>query len=91
MKDKYAIINIETIQKRIEELESIIKIAEPDFKCVLVAEQVALAQVVSQSTPLIPEIEKSIKQGIRLGKTSQSVIEQFERKQEYINNLTFNI
>ena len=91
MDNKYAIINIETIQKRIDELESIIKITEPDFKCVLVAEQVALAQVVSQSTPLIPEIEKSIKQGIRLGKTSQSVIEQFERKQEYINNLKLDI
>ena len=36
-------------------------------------------------------IEKGIKQGIRIGKTSQSVIEQFERKQDYINNLKLDI
>ena len=83
MNNKYAIINIETIQKRIEELESIIKIAEPDFKCVLVAEQVALAQVVSQSTPLIPEIEKAF-ESVRpyVGFNDLEDV-----MQDYINNL----
>ena len=83
MNNKYAIINIETIQKRIEELESIIKIAEPDFKCVLVAEQVALVQILIQSTPFIPEIEKAF-ESVRpyVGFNDLEDV-----MQDYINNL----
>ena len=88
MNNKYAIINIETIQKRIEEVKQACN-KELGYASSNIYE--GLDSLLEESTPLIPVIEKSIKQGIRFGKTSQSVIEQFERKQEYINNLTFNI
>ena len=58
---KYIIVNAEAIQKRIEELEKWSKefyyregIDEYDFA------KEELEQVLSQSTPLIPEIEKAM-------------------------------
>ena len=63
MKDKYIIINKITIQKRIEELENAIS------KCILPEQQhlkdlfeqelEIKTQILSQSTPLIPELQKT--------------------------------
>lgn len=61
---KYMIVNAETIQKRIEKLEKMSKrfyyregIDEYDFA------KEELEDVLSQSTPLIPEIEKAYEAG----------------------------
>jgi len=88
---EYIIINKTAIQERIEDL----KMPRAHYDGIYVsdaniAEYEALEEILSQSTPLIPEIEKAIKQGIKLGKTN-SVIEQFERKQDYISNLKLDI
>ena len=63
MKDKYIIINKITIQKRIEELENAIS------KCILPEQQhlkdlfeqelEIKTQILSQSTPLIPVLQKT--------------------------------
>ena len=53
MENKYVIINAEAIQKRIEELE---KIDEKEIWEHM--EYDTLKHILSQSTPLIPEIEK---------------------------------
>lgn len=67
MKDEYIIINKTVIQKRIEELEQEIKfynkvgaLSINPNKIKVQTELFLLKQILSQSTPLIPEIEKSI-------------------------------
>lgn len=55
--DEYVIINKTDIQKRIEELE---KISPLDRLChdgMIECEEKVLKEILSQSTPLIPEIE----------------------------------
>ena len=66
MTPEYIIINKSTIQKRIEELENKI-IPNPrydeeidNYNILFIAKLVELNDILSQSTPLIPEIEKSI-------------------------------
>ncbi len=95
-KDECVIINKSKLLKRIEEMEK--QRDEYSFNPNRTEDYYrynsmikVLKETLSESTPLIPEIEKGIKQGIRIGKTSQSVIEQFERKQDYINNLKLDI
>ncbi len=58
MKDEYIIINKSTLEKRIEELKSSLMISDKNEK-----EITTLKQILSQSTPLIPEIEKSWEDG----------------------------
>ena len=61
----YRIINEETIQKRIEELEIISKhnekVGEYDSEGILIDE---LKSILSDSIPLIPEIEKGYNLGL---------------------------
>jgi hypothetical protein len=57
-KDEYIIINKTAIQKRIEELEN----TDDYFSQGSFGEHKFLKQVLSQSTPLIPEIEKACKE-----------------------------
>jgi len=60
MKDKYVIINKTTIQKRIEELKEDLQ-NEPNafIYTSYQTEFDTLQKILSQSTPLIPEIEKA--------------------------------
>ena len=92
MKDKYIIINKITIQKRIEELENAIS------KCILPEQQhlkdlfeqelEIKTQILSQSTPLIPEIEKAWETCSKL-RSGQNV--GVRNKTEYISNLKLDI
>jgi len=83
MKDEYIIINKTAIQNRIEEL------LKNNYRAF--SEHVELdilREILSQSTPLIPEIEKSINYGIRksFGSKKHSQI-----RQDYISNLKLDI
>ena len=58
---EYIIINKTAIQKRIEELENLLEDEpNPFINTDYNAELNALKQILSQSTPLIPEIEKAL-------------------------------
>ena len=62
---KYVIVNAETIQKRIEELEKQIPEYKGEHYCnVLVQERNTLKQILSQSTPLIPVLENAFESGV---------------------------
>jgi len=86
MKDEYIIISKTAIQKRIEELEKKSKeiyyregIDEYDFA------KLELEEFLSQSTPLIPEIEKAYTAGMEfIGEDKGS-------PNEYISNLKLDI
>ena len=56
---KYAIINIDAIQKRIEELEYSRKYSSSDNNDYYQGQIKSLKEIISKSTPLIPEIEKA--------------------------------
>ena len=59
MKDEYIIINKTAIQKRIEELEKEAKSFIPAHQSTICYKKIdELNQILSQSTSLIPEIEK---------------------------------
>lgn len=67
MKDEYIIINKEAIQKRIEELEERIKSDSNEDKMITHHRVLELKQILSQSTPLLPEIEKAHNVGRNYG------------------------
>jgi hypothetical protein len=88
---EYIIVNKTTIQKRIEELESKI-IPNPNFdseidshNLLFIAKQNELNKILSQSTSLIPEIEKAYWAGM------QFVGEDKGSPNEYISNLKLDI
>jgi len=86
----YRIINEETIQKRIEELEIISKhnekVGEYDSEGVLIDE---LKSILSISIPLIPEIEKGYNLGLDFdGKNNMGESETFNN---YISQLKLDI
>ena len=87
MKDEYVIISKIAIQKRIEELESrrdSDKCSDPRDFSYLTGKILALEQILSQSTPLIPEIEAALGAGLEVGDiTSNSEL----LKDYYISNL----
>ena len=92
--DEYIIINKTAIQQRIEELESKI-IPNPNFdgeidshNLLFIAKQNELNEVLSQSTPLIPEIEKAFDAGEEFGNGVSSFS---YNKQDYISNLKLDI
>lgn len=73
MKDEFIIINKTTIQKRIEELgkeyillsnKSDRSLSDIEDEREIIGEQRGLAMILSQSTPLIPEIEKAFESGV---------------------------
>jgi len=84
---QYAIINIETIQKRIEELEKI------DNKEIWEhMEFDTLKQILSQSTPLIPVIEDAFNKGFTEGTCfGTTTIYKYETSKDYISNLKLDI
>ena len=93
MNNEYIIINKTAIQKRIEELEK----ANEDFKlharthnptmAVCEATLSTLKQILSQSTPLIPEIEKAYFERECYGIGTDACT----TKQDYISNLKLDI
>lgn len=85
---KYVIIDAEAIQKRIDELEKkkkklnrFIDTTEYTILNNLIKQ---LQNILSQSTPLVPEIEKAIDYGIRKSFGSKK---HSEVRQDYIKNL----
>ena len=93
----YVIIDADTIQKRIEELENVIeekKIGVENERWL----KHELKQILSQSTPLIPEIEKAFDEGKGVGIISyqpqgHTIDKELynERKKHYITNLKLDI
>lgn len=87
---QYAIINIETIQKRIEELEKqrLLELKDDFYDTLYLGEINSLKQILSQSTPLIPEISKAYDAGIKDKELSQM----FDNpKGRYVYNLKLDI
>jgi hypothetical protein len=93
---KYVIIDVETIQKRIEELEKEMFFLNWNAKDAYedIGKLSAYKKILSQSTPLIPEIEKAFYAGVKsrfdnIGKpTIDSVIQD---EKDYISNLKLDI
>ena len=87
---KYVIIDAETIQKRIDELESFCVTAR---KVGMVTDAIdreikTLKQILSQSTPLLPEVSKAYDAGMLHKELSQM----FDYpKGRYVNNLKLDI
>ena len=92
MKDEYIIIKKTAIQKRIEELEKAQK-ENPLTEAIWAFAKQELKQILSQSTPLIPEIEKAFDEGfnseeeIYKGNPTGKII----GKEDYISNLKLDI
>lgn len=95
MNNEYIIVNKTAIQKRIEELERQIKessigeTGEYDFQCEDKIEE--LNWVLSQSVPLIPEIEKAFKAAKILYKVNDYGIFGYENAEHYIEELKLDI
>ena len=92
MSNKYIIINKTAIQKRIEELikkANTYKKEELEIMYIGCQFQIKVyKEILSQSTPLIPEIEKAIDYGIRKSFGSKK---HSEIRQDYISNLKLDI
>lgn len=87
---KYIIINKTSIQKRIEELENIIPKWQGDkYQDVLIVKKDTYKSILSQSTPLVPEIEKSINYGFNIGGQISKLTPKM--LQDYISNLKLDI
>ena len=104
MKDEYIIINRTALEKRIEELKRSISICilpeQQHLKDLFEQELEIKTQILSQSTPLIPEIEKAFTKGERYGWDSQKSIGNIDEMKEkiklqsldnYISNLKLDI
>lgn len=101
MKDEYIIINKTAIQKRIGELEKLYKNSEkPSVQGIVYNKLIVeLKQILSQSTPLIPEIEKAFDAGqyeeykeISLdGGETYETFKIINEKEDYISNLKLDI
>ena len=93
MKDEYIIVNKTGIRKRIAELEARDNLNTPDREWSYTkGQEYALKQVLSQSIPLIPEIEKAFDSGCAYTVGShKDMVQIHPDKQEYINNLKLEI
>ena len=90
---KYVIIDAEAIRKTIKELEEEYK-SEPAYQFStygdkLIKEIMILKQILSQSTPLIPEIEKAFDES--WFKAHAVTANKVREKQDYISNLKLDI
>lgn len=95
MKDEYIIINKTALQKRIGEVEkSYFKVkgnndADEHF---LDGRRTSLKEILSQSSPLIPEIKKAFDAGNAYCVGSHELFEQtYSNKENYISNLKLDI
>ena len=100
MNNEYVIINETAIQKRIDEweieLQECFKAPVGKFNSEYVSTlQQAIATArdfLSQSTPLIPEIEKAHKKGFTEGTCfGATTIYKYETSEDYISNLKLDI
>lgn len=100
MKDEYVIINKTAILKRIEELEKEVefynKVSALSINPNRIKAETKLSllkQILSQSTPLIPEIEKAFDVGNKRGWSGYPDTDNWKQptKQDYISNLKFHI
>lgn len=106
MNNEYIIINKTAIQQRIEELEKMkIKTSNEDEKgfnqkvwndlihdSELMSEYKTLKKILSQSTPLIPEIEKAYTKAFSEGTCfGATTIYKYETSKEYISNLKLDM
>jgi hypothetical protein len=82
-----AVINVTAIKKRIEELRKEEVLDEQDDTRIF-AKINELKLILSQSTPLIPEIEKAFDAGSERGEHGYG---NANDKQEYISNLKIDI
>lgn len=89
MKDEYIIINKTAIQKRIEELEEeqkqINEETEPISLNINLKKQILIREILSQSTPLIPEVEKAFGLGAANNANGKPLLS------EYISNLKLDV
>ena len=93
MKEEYIVISKTAIQKRIEELENYTYATqniylegrnEGELSCLL--------NLLSQSTPLIPEIEKAFDAGSSIESWSDFGVRMtYENSKDYITNLKIDI
>lgn len=101
MKDEYIIINKTAIENRIAELESKI-VPNPNFdseidsyNLLFMTKQNELNKILSQSIPLIPEIEKAFDAGDRYryweNNDSRNIPSHIIDKEDYISNLKLDI
>jgi hypothetical protein len=86
MIDEYIIINKTFIEKRIEELEKDIE----DINLLKSGELSAYKEILSQSTPLISEIEKAFDKGKNAEANNYLTIGR-DIKQDYISKLKLDI
>ena len=87
---EYIIISKTVIQKRIEELEKqrLLELKDDFYDTLYLGEINSLKQILSQSTPLIPEISKAYDAGIKDKELSQM----FDNpKGRYVYNLKLDI
>lgn len=94
MNNEYVIINRTKIEKRIKELEQISPLDRLCFEGEIEVEEKTLKQILSESTPLIPVIEKAIEYGILEGSGAELheiTDEVTEHQQDYISNLKLDI
>ena len=97
MKDEYIIINKKAIQKRIDELERLYKNSEkPSIQGTLYNQlSIELKQILSQSTPLIPEIEEAFdarnKFEIKGNFPFEHTVYKYNSSKDYISNLKLDI
>ncbi len=87
---EYIIISKTAIQKRIEELEKqrLLELKDDFYDTLYLGEINSLKQILSQSTPLIPEISKAYYAGIKDKELSQM----FDNpKGRYVYNLKLDI
>lgn len=82
--DEYVIINKTTLEKRIEELEKTGLVREHHAERYIVYKE-----ILSQSTPLIPEIEKAWKASLDFNKVAG--LDNGVNKKDYISNLKLDI
>lgn len=92
---KYVIINTEAIEARIEELKKDYnqkaEINDNQWCSIIAGEIIALKQVLYQSTPLIPELEKVYDVGRSSFNSALSYEECKEDYYDYISNLKLDI
>ena len=84
---EYLIINKTAIQKRIEELEYLRKHSSSDNNDYYQGQIKALNEILSQSTPLIPEVEKAFEEGFDKCLEDNTIM----NPTDYISNLKLDI
>ena len=97
MKNEYITINKSVLEKRIEELKEISPLDRLCYDGMIECEERVLKQILSQSTPLIPEIEKAFDAGIDfISDASDFPMGDAKKKdslskEDYISNLKLDI